>query len=479
MTRFVTGSPRRAGRISAGILTAGLALGLMTGQPAGFAGTTADGIGDPYYPTDGNPGYDVRAYRIALDYHPRSFTIAGQTTVQAKATAALTSFNLDLDGLTVESVSVDGHRATWTRSGVHELVVTPASAVPSGHAFRTVVRYHGKLHNVDDGGAPSGFIEGGGVPGAGYLEGEPHGCATWFPCNDHPTDKARYSLAMTLPRPLELVSVGRQGPTTSDVRHGVRLRTYRWSLRVPASTYMVGWYADDLTWRRSRTSDGVTIVSAYGPHHAEVMRREALLPEILRVLARRWGRYPAPQAGGMFVDDNIPYELETFTRPVYSTGTNLITIVHENGHMWWGDNVALHRWKDICFNECLASYSEWVWLEHKGTNLDRLYRQRVRAQGDHLFAGQLYDMGPGNEFNAPVYTKGKFFVHALRNKIGDARFFRAMRAIQRRYGGGDLSMNGWRDALERRTGVDLGSFWDEWVLNTGRPSDANLFPGDL
>ncbi len=454
-------------------------LALLGGAPALAAAPAGDGIGDPYYPTDGNLGYDVAGYSIDLDYHPASFTISGRTTIHATSTQRLTAFNLDLDGLTVESVSVDGRRATWSRSGVHELVVTPRHAVRRGHAFRTVVRYHGRLHNLDDGGAPSGFIRGGGVAGAGYLEGEPHGCATWFPCNDHPIDKATFRLTMTMPRPLELVSVGRQGPTTSQSHDGRTFRTYRWHLDEPVATYMVGWYADDLVWQRSRTRSGLPIVSAYGPAHRKAMRREARLPEILRVLARRWGPYPAPSAGGMFVADNIPYELETYTRPVYSTRTNLITIVHENGHMWWGDHVALRRWKDICLNECLASYSEWLWLEHTGTDLDDLYRDKIEAQGDPLFAGKLYDMGAGHEFDAPVYTKGKFFVHALRNKLGDARFFRAMRAIQRHHGGGNLSMAAWRDALERQTGADLTSFWQEWVVDTGRPSDANLFPGDL
>jgi hypothetical protein len=242
---------------------------------------------------------------------------------------------------------------------------------------------------------------------------------------------------------------------------------------------MVGWYADRLTVHRSRLPGGVPVVSAYGPGHAAAVRREARLPEILRVLARRWGPYPAPAAGGMFVADAIPYDLETYGRPVYSTQTGLLTIVHENGHMWWGDHIALRRWKDICFNECLASYSEWVWREHTGVDLDRLYHQGVRDGGDALFAGKLYDMGAGNEFDAPVYVKGKYFVHALRNKIGDARFFRAMRTIQHRHGGGTLSMTGWRRALERLTGVDLTSFWQEWVLTTGRPSRANLFPGSL
>lgn len=89
-----------------------------------------------------------------------------------------------------------------------------------------------------------------------------------------------------------------------------------------------------------------------------------------------------------------------------------------NGHQWSGDNVSVKRWRDICRSECLASYSRWLWDEHRGVNVDRRY-------------------------------------HRLVNR--DAL----------------------RDVLEHKAGVDLTSFWDEWVLSTGRPSDANLFPGDL
>lgn len=462
-----------------GTLTTSGALAVpRLGAPAALA-PSQSGIGDPYYPTDGNGGYDVASYDIAVSYQPAGHTIAGRTTVTAKATEPLPVFNLDLDGLVVTAVTVDGQPATWAREDVHELVVTPAQPVGRGARFTVVVRYHGDLHSIDDGGAPSGFIVGGGDPAAGYLEGEPHGCATWFPCNDHPTDKATFHLAITVPRPLQLVAVGVQGPTTSKQVDGVAGRTYRWRMSEPISTYMVAWYADRLTFERSHLPDGTPVVSAYGPGHTAAMAREAKLPEIIRVLSRRWGPYPAPAAGGMFVDDSIPYDLETYGRPVYSTSTGLMTIVHENGHMWWGDHIALNRWKDICFNECLASYSEWIWQEHTGTDLDAQYRQGVRNGGAPLFAGKLYDMGAGHEFDFPVYVKGKYFVHALRNKIGDERFFRAMRTIQRRHGGGTLSMVGWRNALERITGVKLTSFWNEWVFSTGRPSRANLFPGNL
>lgn len=153
--------------------------------------------------------------------------------------------------------------------------------------------------------------------------------------------------------------------------------------------------------------------------------------------------------------------------------------MHENGHQWWGDNVSVKRWRDICLSECFASYSVWLWDEHNGDDLDARYHALIDRDGS-FFEAPLYDMGPGHEFDrAGVYYKGTFFLHALRNKLGDDVFFSAMRAIQRDEAGGNISMLGLRDQLQRRTGVDLAGFWDEWVITTGTPSDAHLYPGDL
>ncbi|MEP6666746.1 MAG: M1 family metallopeptidase [Nocardioidaceae bacterium] len=464
---------------------------LPGGDLAGMAGTVdssalkveaaaraAYGIGDPYYPADGNPGYNVVSYHVVLDYFTQHETIKAITIVRSTAKQRLSSFHLDLKGLRVGSVSVDGRPATWARRGEHELVVTPAHTVRAGEAFATRVSYRGRLRYVLDAGDPSGWSSAR-TPGSGYIAGEPHGCAVWYPCNDHPTDKARFSLNATVPRPLAVVSNGRQGHTTRGAWHGVKVRTFRWRLGERTATYMTTMYIDKLTFERSRLADGTRVVSSYGPKPGRAPKRESRLPEILRVLGRRWGPYPAPQAGGIFVSDSIPYELETYTRPVYSRSTNLITIVHENGHQWWGDNVALHRWRDICLNECLASYSEWLWDEHNGANLDHRYRHEIKKRGDNLFTMKLYDMGPNHEFDSAVYVKGKFFVHALRNKVGDRRFFSAMRGVQHDFAGGNISMNRLRNQIERRTGADLRGFWRQWVYQTDRPSDANLFPGAL
>lgn len=71
----------------------------------------AAGVGDPYYPKDGNGGIDVQHYGLALDYRPRTDRLTGHATIKVRATENLDRFNLDLDGLTVKSIVVEGRRA--------------------------------------------------------------------------------------------------------------------------------------------------------------------------------------------------------------------------------------------------------------------------------------------------------------------------------------------------------------------------------
>src|ERR1700749_4148314 len=74
--------------------------------------------GDPLFPHQGNGGYDVSHYDLDLtwDPGPGGGTITATTTIAAATTGApLSSFGLDLEGLTVDSVQVDDVAATFTR----------------------------------------------------------------------------------------------------------------------------------------------------------------------------------------------------------------------------------------------------------------------------------------------------------------------------------------------------------------------------
>ena len=128
-------------------LAAGTPLAAVAVKPAPSPG--APGVGDDYFPLAGNGGYDVRHYGLDIDYDPSTDVLDGLAVITAKATQSLIPFNLDLDGLTVESVRVNGRSGGVDRAGrrAHDHARSPILPRP---AFITTVRYSGVPEAIDD-----------------------------------------------------------------------------------------------------------------------------------------------------------------------------------------------------------------------------------------------------------------------------------------------------------------------------------------
>ncbi len=157
---------------------------------------------------------------------PATDLLTGTARIDARASQALSAFNLDLAGLTVRSVQVGGRAATWTRAG-SELVVTPARPIGKGSRFSTVIRYDGVPQtNVDPQLGQEGFIH---TDDGAVVIGEPHVAATWYPVNDHPSDKATYDIKITVPAGLQAISNG----TLCGTRTHNGKTTWSWRARDP------------------------------------------------------------------------------------------------------------------------------------------------------------------------------------------------------------------------------------------------------
>ncbi len=213
----------------------------------------APGVGDPYFPLDGNGGYDVTHYLLDVAYAPATDVLTGVATISARATQNLSRFNLDLDGLTVHSIKVDGRSASWTRSGA-ELTVRPRHGLRKGSHFTTVVRYDGVPQTLPDG---SGFIH---TDDGAVVIGEPDVAATWFPVNDHPVDKASYTIKVTVPAGLEGVANG----VLEDRRTTRGWTTWTWRAKEPMASYLATATIGDFDLRAYRAG-GVRIWDALDP----------------------------------------------------------------------------------------------------------------------------------------------------------------------------------------------------------------------
>ena len=453
---------------------------VLSGTPAGAAPAPATpgapGIGDPYYPLDGNGGYDVRHYDLAIRYSPATDALAGAVRIRAVATQRLSAFNLDLDGLTVRSITVDGRPARWSRAGT-ELTVTPGRPLGRGHAFVTAIVYDGVpkvIHDPDlgDGGA---FTTDDGV----VVLGEPDVAQAWFPSNDHPSDKASFSIALTVPQGLQAISNG--VPAGRSTARG--WTTWRWDQAEPMATYLamaaIGKY-DVTSYRR----DGIRFLDAIDPAlpaatYALVAKSFAREPEILRFLSGYFGPYPFRAAGGIVdADGEWDYALENQGRPIYTPqdfdtqedGDSVV--VHELTHQWYGDSVAVHRWADIWLNEGFATYAEWLWSEHEGLGTTQeLFEQAYATPATApVWHTKVADPGPPNLFVGAVYNRGAMTLQALRLTIGDRAFFKILRTWAQSHRNGNGSTAQFIALAEHLSGRDLGAFFTTWLYTASKPA---------
>ncbi|MFF5990866.1 M1 family metallopeptidase [Prauserella flavalba] len=446
-------------------------------QPTpGVPSPGAAGIGDPYYPDDGNGGYDATGYDVSIGYDPANGRLTGDTTVTARATQDLESFNLDLRGFRIRSVEVDGERAEFARQGDFELVITPGEPLTNGSEFTARVRYEGTPQD-----ASSAQLGGNGwqrsESGGAFVLGEPQSGSYWYPVNEHPRDKATFRLTARVPQDWTAVSIGRQeGSSTAD-----GWTTSTWVESEPVASYLTTVAIDRFTIDRGRLPDGTPVLSAFAPGAEGIRQDAARVPEIIEFLSGKFGDYPATSAGGIYLGENVGYSLETQGRPTYTVSADLETIVHELAHQWYGNEVSVESWADICLNECLASYSQWLWAEGKeGDDLDARYRRAVdQLRDDREFWGQrLYDMGAGHEFEG-VYDKGILALHALRRQIGDEAFHRVLREWPVEHREGNASWPEFERFVADIAGQDLEGFFADWFRGTQLPGDEHLYPGSL
>ncbi|POM27538.1 Aminopeptidase N [Actinomadura rubteroloni] len=455
--------------------------------------------GDPYTPGDGNGGYDVQHYKLTLAITPGGpKELDGTAEITAKATEQMNRFDLDLTGLDVATVTVDGAPARFVRDGT-ELVISPARPLAKGATFVTSVKYSGTPRPVTDPvlGRYGWIRTSDGV----FVACQPSGAHTWFPSNDHPSDKATFEFAITVPEGLTAIANGEptspipssgggtpQVPTPSTapstdpgggpaiVPAGFRRgpSTVTWKVTDPMQTYLATVDVGRFQVRTGRTPAGVPVITAVDPTvpGADLDAFHALNIAVTDEWTRRFGAFPFTSSGGLIDNASVDFALETQTRPVYgSFGLQQSVVAHELAHQWFGDSVGLRRWQDIWLNEGFATYAEWMWNEKSGG-------PSVQQQFDNVYkdpnAGELWEVPPGNPgrrnlFGRSVYDRGGMALHALRLKVGDGTFFKILQTWAKEHRHGTGTTPEFITTAGKVSGKNLDSFFKSWLYDRGRP----------
>ncbi|WP_173924431.1 M1 family metallopeptidase [Agromyces sp. Marseille-P2726] len=442
------------------------------GSPRYSAG--ADGAGDPYFPLAGNGGIDVLHYDLDLDYTPPEPAPAplegelqGIATIDLVATQDLDRFNLDLRGLTATEVVVNGKPMSFDQVE-NELVITPRPKLKTGSHAQVIVTYGGTTTRPTDiEGALYGWVT---TRDGAMVVSEPDGSATWFPVNDHPTDKSTYTFEITVPQGLVAVA---NGLPSADPTTAGGFTTWYWDAPDPMAAYLATASVGDYVVNEYVAANGTPIFDAVDPARLGAPSAAlALTSDMLVFFEERYGSYPFNSYGAIVDDDSVGYALETQTRSFFSRTAGEGTVAHELAHQWMGDHVSPERWADIWLNEGWATYSTWMWNEHRDRATAQESFDEILAipADDEFWASEVADPGPLGLFTDPVYDRGAATLHALRVEIGDAAFFELAKTWVERYGGGTASTEDFMALAEEVSGQQLDTLFKVWLSTPSKPT---------
>ncbi len=456
--------------VAAGSAVTPTAAGAAPGNPgAPRYSAGAASVGDPYFPDQGNGGYDVQHYDLNFSYDPATRFMDATATITALATQDLDQFNLDFRGPEISSLTVNGHAHDFTREG-QELIVTPRPKLKAGQKFTVVVKYAGVPSVITD---PDGSIEGW-VPtdDGAFVAGEPQGTPAWLPTNDHPTDKATFRFTAKVPE--GLTAVGNGQLLSQQTKDG--WTTFVWDSTEPMASYLTTVTIGNFVVTESTTSSGIPVYVAVDPRQvAGSATAVSQIPKIIDFFSSKFGPYPFASTGAII--DRAPgvgYALETQTKPIFSSAPSASTMAHELAHQWFGDSVSPKRWSDIWLNEGFATYAQWMYTEYNGgTSVNSTFNSSSnygRAASSSFWQIVLADPGSVDMFSNIPYNRGAMTLHALRGKVGDDTFFRIVREWTASHRHGNAGTADFIALAERESGQNLQAFFDVWLYQKGKPT---------
>jgi len=348
-----------------------------------------------------------------------------------------------------------------------KLVLTPSRPIREGDVFRVTVAYTGRpgVHLDGDGSTEGWFRNDSPAGDGGFVTTEPVGTEDWMPLNNHPSAKPTYDFHETVNAGRTAIANGvllSRSHHAPDARFPGGSTTFHWSTgRARVASYLVessvGAY--DLTSHVG--SDGIRYYQAQASSlsAARQQANRAVMDQqqdITDFQSRFNGRFPFTSDGVLVGIPDAGFEEEMQTMITFAGGRiDLDTFHHENMHQWWGDHVSEGGFDMTFFKEGMATLGEYLFDARTAqtaaggpaTTAGRAaFEQSLVDQFGRSYAtsGSLWTAAPSDPTPARLFSGSTTYTRpgttylALRRVLGPPRFDRALRRIQRDYGGASI-----------------------------------------
>lgn len=426
-------------------------------------------------------GIDVTHYEIHIsdiDFANRS--LQGETFIGFTAKQTISAIVLELKSLTVTDVACDSYSVeSFNQEGDH-LTVTFDTPMAANENAVLDVRYGGSTFSEQWGGVEWWGTDKVYNLGVGF-ESQPHNLGkTWFPCVDNFTDKATYEVYVTTTNDKKAICGGN---FVDGFDNGDGTTTWHWSTPQEIATYHISFAVGDYAlWEdvyEGIERDIPIEVYALPSQMDNVPGTFVHIKEIARFFEENLGSYPfnrigyvSTGKGCMEHTDNIAFAADIINGN--TAGEDYIA--HELSHMWSGNLVTCADAGDMWLNEGFAQfwgafYEVGVYGEtHFLNTMNSMVNNAANWCNSPAHWMPLSNMPLGMTYDSDaVYNRGAVIVNTMMNYMGRENFLAAMRLYFQQYAYQTATSNDLRDALTQYSGIDMSSFFDTYVFNSGMP----------
>lgn len=222
------------------------------------------------------------------------------------------------------------------------------------------------------------------------------------------------------------------------------------------------------------------------------LRAQAVaLGNAVAAMERRFGPYPYPSFHIVEVPQSVSFAAASEQGFIMVRSSvldaeqgNLPLFGHEAAHAWWGNLVRTEGPGGKMLSEAAAQFGAVISIEAvEGEAAARRFLRYSRAGYNPLQCalGYFYVWREGGDKplaklasdrwdHTLADAKGHWFYHMVRHRLGDERFFTALRSIISQFSGKEATVDDLRRALLAVSDDrELGRFLDQWLDGTGAP----------
>ncbi len=421
---------------------------------------------------------DVQHYRLDLTLNDSTDVIDGKARIFIRFTEKPQPFQLDLTdlgsdkkGMKVSSVTENGKKVASQHSG-SSLKIQPAT--DNKDLFRT--------YEINYQGIPAdGLIIAQNLYGDRTFFGDnwPNRAHNWFPCVDHPSDKATFEFIVTAPDHYQVVANGVQVEET-NIAEGVKLSHWKTNVAIPTKVAVIG-VARFAIQYLGEIHDVPVSSWVYPQNRENGFYDYAIAEMVLDYFIEHLGPYPygkianvqsKTRFGGMENASNIFY----FEQSVTGKRDHEDLIAHELAHQWFGNSATETDWAHLWLSEGFATYFTDLYIEHvhgRDAFVDRMLEERGQVIAfSRRSQNPVVDTKTKDYMkllNPNSYQKGAWVLHMLRHKIGDDYFWQGVRNYYQKYALSNASTEDFQQVMETASGQDLDTFFIQWLYTGGNP----------